>query len=231
MSGDPLVLALPSKGRLKEQCEAWLARRGLRLEQAGGARGYQASLIGLDGVDVRLMSASEIGRALLAGDVDAGVTGEDVLREASDQTDALCAFEARLGFGRADVVLAVPDGWIDVTSMADLAEVAADMRRATGRRFRIATKFIRLAGGFLARHGVADHRIVDSAGATEGAPAAGIAEAIVDITTTGQTLAANGLKIVPDGLILKSEACLVSSRRADWNPRKREALNLLAGRG
>jgi ATP phosphoribosyltransferase len=210
--GERITLALPSKGRLKEQCERWLTAGGLSLEQSGGARGYTASIPGLPEVDVRLMGASDIATALLAGDVDAGVTGEDVVREMSARTDDLVSIEARLGFGRADVVVAVPDGWIDVSSLADLAEVAADLRRATGRRFRIATKFIRLTGDFMARHGVADHRIVDSAGATEGAPAAGLAECIVDITTTGATLAANGLKILPDGVILRSEACLMASR-------------------
>lgn len=210
------TLALPSKGRLKEQCEGWLVARGLRLRQTGGARGLTAVIDGLpDGAaapEVRLMAASDIARALLAGEVHAGVTGEDILREQSGRTDELVRFEARLGFGRADVVVAVPDGWIDVTSMADLAEVAADMRRASGRRFRVATKFARLAGDFFAASGVSDHRIVDSAGATEGAPAAGLADCIVDITTTGATIAANGLKILPDGVILRSEACLVSSR-------------------
>ncbi len=211
-SDRPLTLALPSKGRLRDQCEAWLGRKGLRLEQAGGARGYAARIVGLEGLDVRLLGASEIARTLVAGDVDAGITGEDILRELTSRADELVEIRARLGFGRADVVVAVPDGWIDVSSMSDLAEVAGDMRRASGRRFRVATKFIRLASDWFARHGVSDHRIVDSAGATEGAPAAGLAECIVDITTTGATLKANGLKILPDGVILRSEACLMVRR-------------------
>jgi ATP phosphoribosyltransferase len=230
---DPMILALPSKGRLKEQCEAWLRGRGLALRQSGGARGYAGLIEGpsgvLEGLDVRLMGASDIARALLAGEVHAGVTGEDILRELSARTDELVAIEARLGFGRADVVVAVPDGWIDVTCMADLAEVAADMRRASGRRFRVATKFLRLAGTFFAQNGVSDHRIVDSAGATEGAPAAGLADCIVDITTTGATLAANGLKILPDGVILRSEACLVVNRALTGGSGFLDRLSALAG--
>jgi ATP phosphoribosyltransferase len=224
-----LVLGLPSKGRLKEQCEAWLARRGIALVHIGGDRGYAARLDGVEGVDLRLLSASDIARGLIAGDLHAGVTGEDLLREATPNLDSLCRIEARLGFGRADVVIAVPDGWIDVNSLADLAEVAADMRRASGQRFRIATKYKQLAASFLSSHGVVDLRIVDSAGATEGAPASGTAEAIVDITTTGSTLSANGLKILPDGLILRSEACLVSSQGAIWDGASHAALQKLIG--
>jgi ATP phosphoribosyltransferase len=224
------VLALPSKGRLKEQCEAWLARHGLALTLTGGERGYSGVIQGAPEVEVRLMSASEIGKALLAGEVQAGVTGEDVVREASGEVDALCAFALRLGFGRADVVVAVPNAWMDVDTMADLAEVAADVRRATGRRFRVATKFTRLTAAWFDRHHVLDHRIVDSAGATEGAPAAGIAEAIVDITTTGATLAANGLKVLDDGLILRSEACLITSARAAWPVPDAQALETFLGR-
>lgn len=225
----PLILGLPSKGRLKEQCEAWLASRGITLVQIGDARAYTARLDGVDGVDLRLMSASDIARGLIAGDLHAGVTGEDLLREMTPNLETLATIEARLGFGFADVVVAIPDGWIDVNNLADLAEVTAEMRRASGSRFRIATKYKQLASRFLSAHGVVDLRIVDSAGATEGAPASGTAEAIVDITTTGDTLRANGLKIVPDGVILKSEACLVSSASAGWTDASRAALAALRG--
>jgi ATP phosphoribosyltransferase len=225
-----VVLALPSKGRLKEQCEAWLARHGLSLQLTGGERGYAGVIVGAPEVEVRLLSASEIGRALLSGEVQTGVTGADVVHEASGEVATACDFKRRLGFGRADVVVAVPNAWIDVDTMADLAEVAADVRRATGRRFRVATKFTRLTGEWFARHHVLDHRIVDSAGATEGAPATGAAEAIVDITTTGATLAANGLKILDDGVILKSEACLIAATRASWTEEARASLDTFLAR-
>jgi ATP phosphoribosyltransferase len=224
-----LVLAIPSKGRLKDQTEAWLHRCGLALALRGGERGYSASLSGAPQVDVRLASVSDITAALLAGEVHFGVTGEDVLRENARDFDAQVGLIAPLGFGRADLVVAAPARWADVTTMADLAEVAAEYRARQGRRLRVATKYVRSAARFFAAHGVADHRVVESLGATEGAPAAGVAEVIVDITTTGATLAANGLKILADGLILKSQAQLVASRGAAWGePALRAASGLLA---
>ena len=127
-----------------------------------------------------------------------------------------------LGFGHANVVVAVPQAWIDVRNMADLDDVATAFRLRHDRKMRVATKYINLTRDFFARHGVVDYRIVESSGATEGAPAAGTAELIVDITTTGSTLAANGLKIIDDGVILRSQANLVASRAASWNDAARE---------
>jgi ATP phosphoribosyltransferase len=215
-----ITLALPSKGRLKEQCEAWLAANGLAIHQNGGERGYSGSLAGMPGVLIRYASPSEIGKAVLAGDVHVGVTGEDIVREAAADVDARLSIDARLGFGYADVVIAVPNGWIDVETVADLAEVASQVRRKTGKRFRIATKFARLTNAFMTANHVLDYRIVDSAGATEGAPASGSAEAIVDITTSGATLTANALKVLDDGIILRSESCLMRSHGANWGPRE-----------
>lgn len=212
-----ITLALPSKGRLKEQCEAWLAASGLAIEQIGGERGYSGALASMPDVGIRYASASEIGKALLAGDVHFGVTGEDIVREAADDMEARIVIENRLGFGFADVVIGVPNGWIDVDCVADLAETASQVRRKTGARFRIATKFARLTNAFMSANHVLDYRLVDSAGATEGAPAAGIAEAIVDITTTGATLKANGLKMLEDGVILRSQACFMRAHLAAWD--------------
>jgi ATP phosphoribosyltransferase len=213
----PLIIAIPSKGRLKEQVEAWLADCGLKLEAAGGARGYLADLRGLPGAQVRLLSASDIAEALDSGEVHLGVTGEDLVRERGDDIDARILLLRALGFGRADLVTAVPKSWLDVESMADLEEVAHDILARTGRRMRVATKYLAQTRAFFARHGVADYRIVESGGATEGAPATGAAEIIVDITTTGATLAANGLKILADGVMLKSQAQLAAGLGAAWD--------------
>lgn len=210
-----LVLALPSKGRLKEQCAEWLASLGYELEASG--RGYSASLRGLPGVSVQLLSAGSIAAALDAGEAHLGVTGEDLLRERGEDIDARVTPLRPLGFGKADVVVAAPAAWIDVTTMADVDEVAHDFLARTGGRLRVATKYFVLTRGFFARHGVVDYRIVPSAGATEGAPAAGTAELIVDITTTGATLKANGLRVLSDGVILKSQANLAASRTANWS--------------
>jgi ATP phosphoribosyltransferase len=213
---EPLIIAIPSKGRLKEQVEAWLADCGLALAVSGGARGYLADLKGLPGAQVRLLSAADIADALAAGEAHLGVTGEDLLRERGDLESRVLLLRA-LGFGRADLVAAVPKSWLDVDTMADLEEVAHDYVARTGRRMRVATKYVVQARAFFARHGVVDYRITESGGATEGAPASGAAELIVDITTTGATLAANGLKILSDGLILRSQAQLTASLKATWS--------------
>jgi ATP phosphoribosyltransferase len=214
----PLIIAVPSKGRLKEQVEAWLGDCGLDLAAAGGSRGYLASLRGLPDAQVRLLSASDIADALDAGEAHLGVTGEDLLRERGEDVAQRVLSLRPLGFGRADLVVAAPKSWLDVDTMADLEEVAHDYLARTGRRMRVATKYLAQTRAFFARHGVADYRIAESSGATEGAPAAGAAELVVDITTTGATLAANGLKVLADGLILKSQAQLAASLAAAWGP-------------
>lgn len=214
----PVIFAIPSKGRLKEQVEGWLADAGLKLEADGGERGYRARIDGLPGLEVRLISAGEIARALAAGDVHLGVTGEDLLREQGEDLDARVLLLRALGFGRADLVVAAPQSWLDVETMADLEEVAHDHLARTGRRLRVATKYVAQTRAFFARHGVGDYRIVESAGATEGAPAAGAAEVVVDITTTGATLAANHLRTLADGVILRSQAQLAAALGVGWTP-------------
>jgi ATP phosphoribosyltransferase len=223
----PLVLALPSKGRLKEQCEAWLAKAGLSIEMSGGARGYRATLAGAPDIQVQYLSAGAIAGALDAGEVHMGVTGEDLLRERADDIDERVVLLRGLGFGKADVVVAAPESWIDVDTMADVDEVAHTYLARTGGRLRVATKYFTLTRGFFAAHGVVDYRIVASTGATEGAPAAGMAELIVDITTTGATLVANQLKILQDGVILRSQANLAASRTVSWSKRQISAASRL----
>jgi ATP phosphoribosyltransferase len=215
---DPLILAIPSKGRLKEQVEAWLQDCGLGLSMSGGDRGYRARLRGAEGVQVRLLSAGDIAEALVAGDVHLGVTGEDLLREQGPGSAEATLLLRPLGFGRADLVVAAPRSWLDVSVMSDLEDVAHERLIRTGRRLRVATKYLAQTREFFARHGIADYRIVESGGATEGAPAAGVADIVVDITTTGATLQANDLKILEDGVILRSQAHLAAGLRADWTP-------------
>ena len=220
-----LVLAIPSKGRLKEQTDKYLAEAGFKLKQIGGDRAYKAELKGVEGVEMRLMSASEIARGVLNGEIHLGVTGEDLLREkAPTHLEEDVHLLKPLGFGHAKLIVAAPQSWIDVETMADLDEVGAQYQEKNGRRMRVATKYLRLAREFFTQKGVGHYRIVESAGATEGAPAAGSAELIVDITSTGSTLVANGLKIIADGQILASEAQLAASKKADWN---KDTLNTL----
>jgi ATP phosphoribosyltransferase len=223
----PIRLALPSKGRLKEQAEAWLADAGFALRQVGGARSYVATLEGAAGIEPVLMSASEIAGALARAEVHAGVTGEDLIAELGLGEDGGPGLKRlrRLGFGRADLVVATPRAWLDVATVADLEALAAERYAETGQRLRVATKYMRAAAAFFARAGLIHYRLVESAGATEAAPAAGSAEAIVDITSTGATLAANGLRVLEDGLILRSEAALFASRGAGWQPGQIAALS------
>ena len=226
MSGT-LVLAVPAKGRLQENAEAFFARAGLTLVKPRGARDYRGTIAGLDGVEVAYLSASEITSQLAAGAVHLGVTGEDLVREMIPDAGKKVVLIDGLGFGYANVVVAVPQAWIDVRTMADLDDVTTGFRAQHNRRMRVATKYINLTRNFFATHGVVDYRIVESAGATEGAPAVGTAEMIVDITTTGATLAANGLKVLDDGVILRSQANLVASREADWNEATRETARVI----
>lgn len=218
-----LVIAIPSKGRLKEACGEWFATRGIALQQEANTRGYRAAFSGHPDIEVMLLSASEIANALLAGDVHLGITGEDLLREAAPELEGRLHLAVPMGFGFADVVVAVSRYWIDVSTMADLDDVCAAFAATHRKRLRVATKYAGLTRAFFAHNGIADYRIVPSAGATEGAPAAGMAEVIVDITTSGATLRDNGLKVLDDGVILKSQATLAASLTAEWDADTRAA--------
>jgi ATP phosphoribosyltransferase len=223
-----LALALPSKGRLMEATQLLLARSGLRVERAGASRGYRGTLLGIDGIVVMFLSAGEIVAALQEGAADLGVTGEDLLREADALHKGPLDILLRLGFGQADVAVAIPECWFDVAAMADLDEISGEFYARHGRRLRVATKYLALTRRFFAEKGVTGYRIVESSGATEGAPAMGSAEIIVDITTTGSTLKANHLKVLDDGIILKSEAVLATRRHLAQDERAETLLMRLA---
>lgn len=227
-----LILGVPSKGRLQENVAAFFGRAGMTFVQPGGARDYRGAIADLSGVEVAYLSASEIAGQLASGKIHLGVTGEDLIRETILDAETRVKLLQPLGFGYADVVVAVPQAWIDVATMADLDDVAEDMRRRHGRRLRVATKYVNLTRGYFAwkapaegrpARGVSNYRIVESAGATEGAPAAGAADVVVDITTTGATLKANALKVLDDGVMLKSQAQLVASLAAPWDEAARVA--------
>lgn len=210
----PLCFAVPSKGRLMEGAQLLFDRAGLRIERSGAARGYRGVLSGLADVEIVFLPATEIAASLQDGSCDLGITGEDVLRDALPAGDPGLEILLRLGFGPADVAVAVPECWLDAANMSDLDEIASRFHAAHGRRLRVATKYPRLTRRFFAEKGVTGYRIVESTGATEGAPANGSAELIVDITTTGSTLKANHLKILDDGVILRSEAVLAARSAA-----------------
>ncbi len=215
---EKLTLAIPSKGRLMEQTTEAFAKAGLVVKKVGHARGYRGEIKGLPEIEVAYVSSSEIAEALKSGSVHLGITGEDLVQELMSDAATRVTFLKKLGFGFADVVVAVPNCWIDVRTVADLEAVAMPFRRAHGRWPRVATKYMNLTRRFFTSKGFGDYRIVESLGATEGTAAAGTAELIVDITTTGETLRANGLRILDDGVILKSAANLIASNVAQWTP-------------
>ncbi len=207
-----LTIALPSKGRLMEKAQELFAAAGYEISRIGHARGYRGRISGMENAEVAFLSASEIAHHLKEGKIDIGITGEDLLRETIARMEEKVEILLPLGFGHADVIVAVPECWLDCATMADLEEVAEDFHARHGRRLRVATKYLRLTRRFFADHGVGGYRTVLSLGATEGAPAAGMAELIVDITSTGSTLRANHLKVLDDGLILASQAVLACRR-------------------
>lgn len=207
-----IKLGIPSKGRLMEQCFDWFAGRGVTLRRTGTDREYAGAVEGADGLELVLLSAGEIPRELATGRIHLGVTGSDLVRDKLADWDRQVAELAPLGFGRADLVIAVPSCWSDVDTLDDLDAAAAAFRRAHGFRLRIATKYHRLVRDFLTEKGVADYQLVDSQGATEGTVKNLTAEAIADITSTGETLRANHLKILADGLVHQSQATLFRSR-------------------
>ncbi|MEM1298560.1 MAG: ATP phosphoribosyltransferase [Pseudomonadota bacterium] len=211
-----LTLGLPSKGRLQADTIAWFAARGIEIARTGTDREYAAAATGLDGLDVVMLSAGEIPQELAAGRIQMGVTGEDLIRERIPEHPPQVRLLARMGFGHADLIIAVPSFWVDVETMHDLDEVAHEIRVRHGHPLRVATKYHNLVRAYFRERGVADYRLVDSQGATEAAPKNRAAEVIADITSSGETLRANHLRPLDDGMILQSQAVLAVSETAPW---------------
>lgn len=222
-----LKLGVPSKGRLMEKTFDWFGARGVGLRKSGSDREYAGAVDGIDGVELVLLSAGEIPRELAAGSIHLGVTGSDLVREKLAVWDAQVHALTGMGFGGADLIIAVPQGWVDVDTLDDLDAAAAAFRKTHGYRLRIATKYHRLVRDFLREQGVADYQLVDSQGATEGTVKNETAEAVADITSTGETLRANGLKILDDGMIHASQATLFRGRRDNWTQDQRDTLKKL----
>jgi ATP phosphoribosyltransferase len=219
-----LKLGVPSKGRLMDKTFDWFAARGVTLRRTGAEREYAGAVDGADGVALVLLSAGEVPRELAAGRIHLGVTGSDLVRESLADWHEVVEELAPMGFGHADLVIAVPACWIDVETLDDLDAAAAAFRARHGHRLRIATKYHRLVREHLRAHGVADYQLVDSQGATEGTVANLTAEAIADITSTGATLRANHLKLLGSVPIHSSQATLYRSLTASLDPRQRIAL-------
>jgi ATP phosphoribosyltransferase len=219
-----IKLGVPSKGRLMEKTFDWFADRGVTLTRTGSDREYAGAVTGIEGIELVLLSAGEIPRELSAGRIHLGVTGSDLVREKLGLWEEKVGELSPMGFGHADLIIAVPKGWVDVTTLDDLDAVAAAFRRHHGFRLRIATKYHRLIRDYLRDNGVADYQLVDSQGATEGTVKNETAEAIADITSTGETLRANHLKVLSGGPVHRSQATLFKSRTADWSKDDRRIL-------
>lgn len=225
-----LKLGVPSKGRLMEKTFDWFDARGITLLRTGSDREYAAAVEGVEGVSLVLLSAGEIPRELAAGRIHLGVTGTDLVHEKLPLWEQLAEPICEMGFGHADLTLAVPQAWIDVDTLDDLDAAAAQFRARHGFRLRIATKYHRLTRDYLRAGGVADYALVDSQGATEGTVANETAEAIADITSSGETLRANHLKILGEAPILRSQATLWRSLSADLEASDRAALDTVLKR-
>ncbi len=225
-----IKLGVPSKGRLMEKTFEWFGKRGISLGRVGAEREYAGVVRGAGDVELVLLSAGEIPRELAAGRLHLGVTGADLMRETLAGWDTLVSPLAELGFGHADLVIAVPTCWVDVDTLDDLDAAAAAFRIVHGGRLRIATKYHRLVREFLRAQGVADYRLVDSQGATEGTVKNETAEAIADITSSGDTLRANHLKVLHDGLILRSQATLFKALNVEMSAADRTTRDALIRR-
>ena len=208
-----ITIGLPSKGRLKDKAVAFFDDKGLKILQSDKERNYFASIKNKPNIKIIYLHAKEIIQRLGDGTLDIGISGLDLLNESEKNLRDKINIKLKLDFGGANLVVAVPDDWIDVQTIADLEEVAFDIRSKRNTRLRVATKYPNLTNDFLVSKGVTQYKLVSSLGATETYPFIGSSEIITDITSTGKTLEDNNLRILKDGLILDSKACLLVSKK------------------
>ena len=208
-----ITIGLPSKGRLKESSISFLDKNNLKLTTNGGERNYFAEVKNFPNIKIIYLHAKEIIQRIGDETLDIGISGLDLLNESAANLRQKIEIKKKLNFGLANVVIAIPDDWIDVQTLADLEEVSFDFRDKKNTRLRVATKYPNLTNTFLVSKGITQYKIVPSLGATETYPFIGSSEIITDITSTGKTLKDNNLRILKDGLILKSQACLFYSKK------------------
>jgi len=208
-----ITIGLPSKGRLKDKSIEFFNSRGLEILQSDKERNYFAVIKDRPNIKIIYLHAKEIIQRLGDGTLDIGISGLDLLEESEKNLRDKIFIKERLDFGLANLVIAIPDDWIDVQTVADLEEVSFDIRSKRNSRLRVATKYPNLTNKFLISKGVTQYRIIPSLGATETYPFIGSSEIITDITSTGKTLKDNSLRILKDGLILESAACLFISKK------------------
>ncbi|MAV56396.1 MAG: ATP phosphoribosyltransferase [Candidatus Pelagibacter sp.] len=207
-----ITIGLPSKGRLKENSINFFEKNNLKPSSNGGERNYFAQINNMPNIQVIYLHAKEIIQRLADGTLDIGISGLDLLMESQIYLKKKIEVKKKLNFGFAKVVIAIPDEWIDVQTVADLEEVSFDFRAKKNTRLRVATKYPNLTNNFLFSKGITQYKLVSSLGATETYPFIGSSEIITDITSTGKTLQDNNLRILKDGMILESQACILFSK-------------------
>ena len=210
---DLITIGLPSKGRLKDKAISFFNDKGLKILQSEKERNYFGLIENKPNIKIIFLHAKEIIQRLGDGTLDIGISGLDLLRESDKNLQGKIIFKKKLEFGNANLVVAVPEDWIDVQTVADLEEVSFDLRSKRNSRLRVATKYPNLTNDFLISKGVTQYKIIPSLGATETYPFIGSSEIITDITSTGKTLADNNLRVLKDGLILSSNACLFVAKK------------------
>ena len=212
-----ITIGLPSKGRLKEKASDFFNTSGLEILESDKERNYFATIKDQENIQIIYLHAKEIIQRLGDGTLDIGISGLDLLSESKKNLREKIEIVRELNFGKANLVVAVPEDWIDVQTIADLEEIAFDIRSKVNIRLRVATKYPNLTNNFLISKGVTQYKLVPSLGATETYPFIGSSEVITDITSSGKTLKDNNLRVLKDGIILKSFACLLSSKKNQKN--------------
>ena len=221
-------IGIPSKGRLRKDVLKIFSKKKLKLISERGERDLIGSIQKKPNIKILYLHAREIIERLGDGTLDLGFSGYDLLKESEINIQKKVSVLKRFNFGKAKLVVAIPDLWIDVETIADLEEVAFDFKDKKKKRLRVATKYSNLSREFLFSKGVTQFKLVDSLGATESYPFTGSSEIIIDITSSGETLRANNLRILSDGEILKSEACLMASKSKINNSNLRKIVKLLS---
>ena len=228
MTKNILNIGVPSKGRLRKDVLNIFKKNKLNLISERGERDLLGSIKQFKNIKILYLHAREIIERLGDGSLDIGFSGFDLLKESEINTQKKINVFKRYNFGKATLVVAIPDPWIDVQTVADLEEIAFEFKDKKKKRLRVATKYPNLTREFLFSKGVTQFKLIDSLGATEAYPFIGSSEIITDITSTGETLKANNLRILKDGEILQSEACMMISKSSSNKMGLRKILKLLS---
>ena len=208
-----ITIGLPSKGRLKDKAISFFDENNFKILQNAKERNYFATIKNKPNIKIIYLHAKEIIQRIGDGTLDIGISGLDLLNESEKNLQDKIIIKNKLNFGKASLVVAVPNDWIDVQTIADLEEVSFDIRFKGNTRLRVATKYPNLTNNFLLSKGITQYKLISSLGATETYPFIGSSEIITDITSTGKTLADNNLRALKDGEILVSTACLFVAKK------------------